>query len=309
MITRRYLGLAAACLILTGCDDWDWGDHDRYKEDFRSTHPLQAGGRLSVENMNGSVEVSAWDQNSVEVAGTKYASSEQVLRAMKVDIVASGDYVRIRTIGPSGYRSGHGARYVIRVPRRTEIERITTSNGRIQVDGIEGSARLRTSNGTVRALRLRGPLEVETSNGTVELTSHSGPAVVRTSNGAIRADGVRGHFEATTSNGSITANLTDPEAGRPVRLESSNGSITLTMDALHNNDIRAVTSNSSITLRLPTQVQAYLKAKTSNSSITTEYDVATKGSNSKNSIEGNIGSGGPMIDLSTSNGSIRVLKM
>jgi hypothetical protein len=309
MINRRYLPIAAACLILTACDDWDWGNTDRYKEDFSYTHALQPGGRISVENMNGSVEVLAWDQNNVEITGTKYASTEQVLKAMKIDIAASGDYVRVRTVAPSGYRSGHGARYVIRVPRRVEIERIASSNGRIQVDGIEGSARLRTSNGTVRALRLRGALEVETSNATVEVTSHSGPAVVRTSNGAVRADGVRGHFEATTSNGSITANLADPEPGRPVRLASSNGSITLTMEALRQNDIRANTSNSSITVRLPSQLQANLKARTSNSSITTDYDVTMKGSNSKTSLEGNIGSGGPIIDLETSNGSIRVLKM
>jgi DUF4097 and DUF4098 domain-containing protein YvlB len=259
--------------------------------------------------MNGSIEVLAWDQNSVEIVGTKYASTEQVLKAMKIDISGSEDYLRIRTIAPSGYRSNHGAKYILRVPKRIEIERIASSNGRVQVDGIEGTARLRTSNGTVRALRLRGPLEVETSNGSVELTSHFGPAVVRTSNGAIRADGIRGHFEATTSNGSINATLADPEPGRPVRLESSNGSITLAMEVLRNNDIRANTSNSSITVRLPSPLQAYLKARTSNSSVTTDYDVTMKGTNSKHSVEGNIGSGGPMIDLQTSNGSIRVLKM
>jgi DUF4097 and DUF4098 domain-containing protein YvlB len=300
----------AASLVLTGCDDWaDWGNTDRYKEDFHFTHDLKSGGRLSVENLNGSIEIQSWDKDSVDITGTKYASTEQVLEAMKIDVVAPGDFVRIRTISPSGHRGNHGARYVIRVPRRTELDRIQTSNGRISVDGIEGTARLRTSNGAIRADRIAGELEAETSNGSVELNDHDGPANVRTTNGAIRAEDVRGYFEATTSNGSITAKLSDPTPGRPVKLQSSNGSISLTMDSLRNNDIRVATSNSSITLQLPGDLKAQVKAHTSNSSITSDFEVATGGTVSKHDLEGTIGGGGPVIDVSTSNGAIKILKI
>jgi hypothetical protein len=308
--TLQISTIAVAALVLTGCEDWggDWGSSDRYKEDFQFTHELKPGGRVSLETLNGSVEILGWDRSTVEITGTKYASTEQVLQAMRIDVVAPGDFVRIRTVSPSGHRGNHGARYVLRVPRRVELERITTSNGRITVDDIEGVARLRTSNGAVKTNRLTGALEIETSNGSVDLVEHSGPATVRTSNGAVRAEGVRGHFDATTSNGSINARLTDPEPGRAVKLDSSNGTITLTMEALRNNDIFATTSNSSITLRLPPQAQAQLKARTSNSSINTDFDVTTR-TISKHSLEGTIGAGGPMIDVSTSNGSIRIQKL
>lgn len=302
--------IAGATLVLTGCDEWgEWGQTDRFKEDFAFTHALKPGGRLSLETLNGSVEILGWDKDVVEITGVKYASTEQVLKAMKIDVVAPGDFVRIRTVSPSGHRGNHGARYFLRVPRRIEIERIASSNGRITVEGVEGSARLRTSNGSVKTNRLTGALEVETSNGGVELFAHNGPATVRTSNGGIRAEDIRGYFEATTSNGSITAHLSDPEPGRPVKLDSSNGSITLTMEAIRNNDIRVSTSNSSITLRLPPQLQAQLKAHTSNSSIHTDFDVTSRGTMSKNHIEGTIGAGGPVIDVSTSNGTIRIQKL
>jgi hypothetical protein len=81
------------------------------------------------------------------------------------------------------------------------------------------------------------------------------------------------------------------------------------MDTLRNNDIHATTSNSSITLRLPADLQAQVKAHTSNSSITTDFDVAASGTISKHDLEGRIGGGGPVIDVSTSNGSIKILKM
>lgn len=60
-------------------------------------------------------------------------------------------------------------------------------------------------------------------------------------------------------------------------------------------------------MRLPEPVNANVHASTSNGSINTDYEVTTSRI-SKNVLEGRIGSGGPSIDLETSNGSIRLLK-
>ena len=51
-----------------------------------------------------------------------------------------------------------------------------------------------------------------------------------------------------------------------------------------------------------------LDPKGGNSNITTDFEMRLRGEISKHHIEGSIGSGGPLIDLSTSNGSIRILK-
>jgi hypothetical protein len=308
----RVAGLAAAALLFTGCDDWgDWGDSNRFKEDFHHSYPLKTGGKVTLESGNGGVEIIGWDQENIDIAGTKYASTEAVLKALKIDIVASADAVRIRAIPPTGHRANWGAKFVIRVPRRIELERIATSNGGLRIEDLEGSARLRSSNGGVRIARVKGPVEVETSNGGVEVAEHDGSLIARTSNGGIRADNVRGLFEATTSNGSINARLADPQQGKPVKLDSSNGSVTLTMDNIRDNDVRITTSNSSITLKLPSTAKGLLKANTSNSNITTDFDVNVRsGQLSKAHVEGTLNGGtGPIFDLSTSNGSIRILKM
>jgi DUF4097 and DUF4098 domain-containing protein YvlB len=244
----------------------------------------------------------------VEVAGTKYASSEQLLNAVEIDVVATGDSVRVRTVSPSGHRGGHGARYVIRVPRKTEVDRVTSSNGRIALDGVQGAARLRTTNGAIRANGVNGAIDAETTNGGVELQDHTGPATIRTTNGAIRADIDRGQVEASTSNGSITATVRDPEPNKGMRVSTTNGRIELALAAVRNNDIRASTSNSSITLRLPSQVNAQVRAHTSNSSVSTDFDVNVRGQLRKNELEGTIGSGGALIDVSSTNGSIRILR-
>jgi hypothetical protein len=306
-LALRAAAAVAPLLLLASCDDFDLdGAFDRYKEDFHLTYTLQSGGHLNLENMNGSVEISSWEKNSVEINGTKYARSQQALKDLKIDVTSSPDSLSIRTVPAFGARNT-GARFSIRVPRRVQLDRIVSSNGSIRVDDIEGMANLRSSNGAIRVWHLKGPVEARTSNGGIEATGTSGNAVLHTSNGGIRVEMNQGALEASTSNGGINARLLQPDTNQPVRLESANGNIELSMDAVR--DVHATTSNSSITVRLPTSANARVRARTSNSPVTTDFDVLTHGTIGKHSLEGTLGSGGPLIDLSTSNGSIKLLKM
>jgi hypothetical protein len=310
----RIFLVAAASLALVSCDEMDGfgfaGSSQRFKEDFHNNYPLKSGGRVTLDNMNGSVEITGWEKDSIDIIGTKYAATESLLKDLRIDIVATADSVDIRTITPSGLRGNFGAKYIIRVPQKAQLERITSSNGSVRVESIDGPARLRTSNGAVRISRLNGPTEVQTSNGSVDVNDQSGGITVRTSNGSVRVENIRGAFEAVTSNGGIHARLTDPEPQKSVKLESSNGTIELTMERIKDNNIRISTSNSSINLRLPSDVAGQLRARTSNSSITTDFDVNVKaGQISKSHLDGAIGIGGPLFDLSTSNGHIKVQKI
>ncbi len=306
----RALLLPVLAIFLAGCDEIDLGGiggSDRYREDFHQSFPLSAGGSLRVENFNGSVEISGWDKNTIDIDGTKYANTEYRLKEMRVDIVPSGNSISIRTLPPLDHRGNAGARFVIHVPRKTELASIVSSNGAIRVESIEGSTHLRTSNGSVHATALVGPLEVATSNGSVEVSDVTGDTTLHTTNGTIRADVRKGRFGASTSNGSINVRLMEADAN-PVRLESSNGHIDLTMDAVR--EVKATTSNSSITVHMPSSANATVDAHTSNSSITCDFDVSVHGGMiSKHRLEGMIGKGGPLLDLGTSNGSIKLLKL
>lgn len=73
--------------------------------------------------------------------------------------------------------------------------------------------------------------------------------------------------------------------------------------------MRINTSNGHITLHLPLEANARVLARTSNASITSEFDVRAEGELNKTRMDGVIGTGGPLLDLSTSNASIRLLKM
>jgi DUF4097 and DUF4098 domain-containing protein YvlB len=198
-----------------------------------------------------------------------------------------------------------GARYSIRVPRKVILDRIVSSNGGIRADGTDGYARLKTSNGSIKAHGHNGEFDAQTSNGSIEATDQTGNATLHTSNGGIRVEMNQGSLDAGTSNGSITARMAKPDSAAPVRLSSSNGHIELTMDAMR--DVHVNTSNSSILVRIPPDANARIRARTSNSSITSDFDV--RGEKSKHTLDGTIGSGGPLVDLSTSNGGIRLLRL
>ena len=299
--------IAAGLVVLAGCDIEDFGGNfERYHEDFHYSYPLKSGGRLAVDGFNGSVEVSVWDQETVDISGTKYARSQDDIADLKIEVDHNPEAVSIRAIRPGTRRGNYGAKFAIKVPRGVVLDHLTTSNGAIRTSDGVGPARLKTSNGHVEVRHLKGTLNAETSNGPVELQDIDGAAEVHTSNGHIRAEGIRGALEATTSNSSVHAILEKVDGA--VRVQSSNGSIDLTLPANTQSAVRAHTSNSGITLHLPGEVNARLSAATSNSSISSDFEMRMRGEISKHHIDGTLGSGGPLIDLSTSNGPIRILR-
>jgi len=310
---RSLLGIPAAAfafLTMTGCVVYsDWGDSDRYKEDFHKSYPLRSGGTISVESFNGSVELIGWDQASVEVDATKYASTRRNLDDLKIVINASNDALHIRTERPSWTLGGMGVRYTIRVPKKAVLDRIQSSNGAVKIEDVDGPANLTTSNGSIHVTGMHGDLDVHTSNGGIGIRDLVGNANLRTSNGTIDAEAKGGRFEAVTSNGRIEARLTDPSPNSTVRLESSNGHIELTLDARKTPDVRAETNNSSILLRLNESANARVHAHTSHGSVTSDFDeLRPENSRERHEVEGTIGGGGALIDLSSSNGPIRIVK-
>lgn len=288
MFDSRSLVLTLPLLLLAGCE-FEGGDwhHDRFKEDFHQSHPLKSGQRISLESFNGSVEIMGWEKDEVDVTAVKYASSKDYLDQLRIDVKSSADAVRIRAERPAdrSWRGGMGVKFVIRVPKKTELERIETTNGSIRIEGVDGASRLRSTNGSVRASRINGSIDATTTNGSIELTGTVGDAVLHTTNGSVRADDVRGAFDANTTNGAVRARINEP-LGKAIRAHTSNGSITI---------------------QLPTGLKAELRARTSNSSISSDFEVV--GSKGKHRLDGTINGGGPLVDLSTSNGAIRVERL
>ncbi len=281
----------AAGLTLAGCNiEIDGFNNEKFQQDFRFNYPLKSGATFTLENSNGSVDIAGWDRDEVEITGVKYARTEALRDEVKIDIQHSDNAVSIRTVTPSNDHNGVGARYIIRVPRRVTLDRVTSSNGKVHASDIDGPVRLKTSNGSVDVTKVNGDANVQTSNGSVEVNGVQGSAHLHTTNGHVRAEGVTGAIDASSSNGSLTLTLSDA-------LKS---------------DVVAKTSNASITVRMPSRAAARVRASTSNGNISSDFDETRRDRDDRHHMEGTINGGSsssPMVDLGTSNGSIRLQKL
>lgn len=301
--------LLSALLVLGGCD-WadpsEWGAMQRFKEPFSRTEKLASGGRVALETFNGLIEVRGWDREEAVVEGVIYASRQEVLDRMEVDVVSDGGTLRVRVRRPEG-NCNCGASLTARVPRRIILEGARTSNGQVTLESLEGSGQVTTSNGKVQVWDVSGEWALRTSNGAVEMDKVNGSMTARTSNGRIRLSGLRGSADVETSNGQIDAEIAEPKEGAPLVFRSSNGSISVKMNRWARNPLRVQTSNASITLALPEGVNADVRAATSNGRVSSDYEVAARDFG-KNRLEGRLGSGGERIELTTSNGPVRIVR-
>lgn len=125
------------------------------------------------------------------------------------------------------------------------------------------------------------------------------------SNGSLNVTGVRGDITAETANGSIR--LTD--LGGRVRARTSNGSANVQVSGAKwdGEGLSIVTSNGSARLELPQNFSAELAVSTNNGGIDIDFPVTVQGRLGRN-VETTLGSGGPRVDVRTSNGSVRVIR-
>lgn len=128
-------------------------------------------------------------------------------------------------------------------------------------------------------------LELTSSNGSLGATDVRGRMRLRTSNGSIRLMDVGGDVQADTSNGSVHATLSGSRwEGQGLDVSTSNGSVRLSVPEGYNARLVAGTSNGSIRVGFPVTVQGRINRD----------------------IDTTLGSGGPVIRVRTSNGSVSV---
>jgi len=272
---RWFVPLAPLILMLSiGCPDGA-----AYTRTETRTLPLKAGGELRVKGFNGRIRVEAWNKEEVEVQAEirENEKGEVSLRTESKDGLAEVVAERKGSGEASGLHFSFGSAgisYVLRVPAKSRAL-LETSNGQIQVQGLQADLEARTSNGQVELQELGANATVHTSNGSVQVEAVTGHVDVTTSNGSVEARRVKGELRITTSNGSVE--VRDADGRTTVRTsngavvlegikasvvaDSSNGSLRAERLA---EDLRATTSNASLELA---EVAGQVEARTTHGSI------------------------------------------
>lgn len=128
-------------------------------------------------------------------------------------------------------------------------------------------------------------LRLRATGGRITVADVDGAIVASTTNGPISGTGLRGGVDARAVNGDVTIDVASVGAD-PVELRSTNGSIEL---------------------RLPAAADANVDATTRNGSIDVgELALETTGEQSTRRVRGRLNRGGAPVELTTTNGDIRV---
>lgn len=190
-------------------------------ERFEQTYPLNANGRVSVENVNGPITIEAWDRNEVKLTAIKTADTREHLADVKIKIDARPDAISIEADYDEWNRNNNGqwknknydkleVEFRLMVPRGAVLDQIEAVNGSITVMNMTNITRVSAVNGEVKAVNLRGTAKLETVNGGVEAdfsTLQTGSQIT-----------------LATVNG--RANLIIPsDANATIRAETTNGTI------------------------------------------------------------------------------------
>lgn len=122
-------------------------------------------------------------------------------------------------------------------------------------------------------------------------------------NGSIALDSVRGQVRFETTNGSVHL---DKMAG-DVDGSTTNGSVNIRLEGAKwdGHGLRAETTNGSVRLNVPDNYSAKIEASTVNGRVNVDFPITVSGEIGK-SLSFQMGSGGPIIEARTTNGSVSV---
>jgi DUF4097 and DUF4098 domain-containing protein YvlB len=220
--------LFAAALMISG-------RASAYDEVYEKVVPLSAGGALHLENVNGSVDVSAWDREEVEIHAVKTARrSSADLALVKIETSTAPGRVDVATRYPADEGVDVTVEYKIHVPRRALLETIATVNGNVRVTDVDGGGGFsaRSTNGSVHEELQRltaKALSLETVNGSVLLAipANAGAQLdAQSLNGEIRTQKpmmMNGSFGHGSFRGKLGA------GGAPLRIRTVNGVIQISL--------------------------------------------------------------------------------
>jgi Putative adhesin len=204
---RGVLSLAVvSSLALGGCVGGDWALNARAT--VSESRPLAKDGRFVLENTNGRVEITGWDEAKVSIEATKRAANKWELEKLQVEITGEGDSLSVRTRYPRPSLLGR-VDYVVRVPRGVRVK-AENVNGRVEIEGVVG--------------------EIGAS----------------TVNGSVEVNGAAGAVDASVVNGSVTVVLARVDPAGHSQLRTTNGSVRLTLPADANADVDAGTVNGGV---------------------------------------------------------------
>lgn len=280
-MTRTRLGAFLALMLaapVLGAQQQYGRDSNVWRWDGR----VEAGKWMNIFNVNGSVDFTPSEDNSVHVVAEKRTRDGRDTDDIHYEVVQAGGNVTICAIWNDNSRCEDGGvesfrnrgnndnhtsvKFTVRVPRSVKVGAHSV-NGGVSVSGVGAQVRAESVNGGVKVLNTNGPVVAHTVNGGVDVSTAIGPV------------------SAETVNGNVDARMAALQGDDDMDFKTVNGSVSITV---------------------PARFDATFRFDTVHGGIDSDFPMTMSGRWGPRHASGTIGNGGRDIRASSVNGSIEL---
>ena len=168
-----------------------------------------------------------------------------------------------------------------------------TSDGNVNLTGLQGDLTLTTGDGDVTLDHTSGDLHIKSGDGHVKITDADGAIDARTSDGSLTVDGVFHVLALHTSDGQLDLNLRQgTKLTEASSIQSSDGSVTLRVPQNFAADLSVHTSDGHVDCTLPLTMDHY-----------------QSGGGDGHELHGKLNGGGTPLTIHTSDGNVRIAQL
>jgi Toastrack DUF4097 len=243
-----------------------------FADEWTKSYQVGTNPTLRVDTNDASIEISRGVSNTinarVSAEGLTIGNS-----GVRITERQDGDKVDLQVHVPNewGFHFGvhRGVRVEVQVPPQGSLD-LHSGDGHISVTGVSGQA------------------QIDTGDGHISVQNFSGALKGHTGDGHMSIDGTFTNLDLRSGDGHIDL------AVRP-------GSKVTSGWLIHTSDGR-------VEARLPEDLAAELYAHTGDGHIQLDMPVTVSGSIERSRIRGKLNGGGPLLEITTGDGSIRITK-
>mgnify|MGYP001043401448 CR=1 FL=1 len=222
---------------------------------IHQTRPLDARGRVEIENLKGRVEVMAWDRPEVKLAGTLGEGVE------KLSVEGDGRLLRIKVQYPSRNRNAEPSHLVVQMPLLADLE-VETVSADISVSGVASrELELESVSGDIVANGAPRRGGISSVSGDIRLAMNSPELRVETVSGQLA---VQGRLNGTVALESVSGGIRLDTLGERVRklsASSVSGDMDLKLALAEDGDIRMESVSGDLRLHLPASLSAQVSGE------------------------------------------------
>lgn len=270
------------------------------------SHPLDAQGTVSIDNVSGEVTVTGWDRPEVRITGTLGEGA----KPLKIEGDKQKLSIKVEAKGSSGWFNWGNQSNM----KPTTLKILVPAGAGVNVDVVSANARLdKLDGGKITVDSVSGQVHVKANSPDVNIDSVSGDITlagkaeqlsIDTVSGDVRAPmvGARGKME--TVSGDITV------GGGPFeRMNAStvSGDLDIRGGLAESGKMDIETMSGDVNVTLPKSVSARVNASTFSGDIVSDLgQTSTSRHGSGNELSTRMGDGDGSISLQSFSGDIRI---